>query len=331
MADMHTIVGLFEDAGEARRVIADLKQRNIKTEYIREITSVPESARALEALAADIGEPDIRFYQEGVRRGGTLVVVTAPRRDAQRAAEIMARYEMVNVDTRSAEYRRAGGDYRLRDYGTDDVVLPVIEEELQVGKRTVETGRLRVYSRVVETPVEEQVQLREERVNVERRPVDRPATDADLGAMKEGTLEVTAMSEEAVVTKRARVIEEVVVRKEAHDHSETIRDSVRRTNVEVEPLSAGEQQITERDFLVYDNDFRSHYQQHIVNRGYSYDEYTPVYRYGYSLAHDDRYRGREWADIEADARTTWEARNPGTWEEFKDSVRYAWDKVRGRR
>jgi len=93
--------------------------------------------------------------------------------------------------------------------------------------------------------------------------------------------------------------------------------------------AAGE--AAEDNFRGYDEDFRTHYQSYGTNSGYTYEQYTPIYRYGYNLANDSAYRNREWSDIEADARTRWEERNPGTWENFKDSVRYAWDKARGAR
>lgn len=87
-----------------------------------------------------------------------------------------------------------------------------------------------------ERPVEESVRLREERVSVERRPIDLPVTDADAHALKEGEIEVTERSEEAVVAKRARMVEEVVVNKEVVERDEAVRDSMRRTEVEVEKL-----------------------------------------------------------------------------------------------
>lgn len=330
MKDMRTVVGLFEDASEAQRAIKDLRSSNIAKDSIRDFTSASASAKQLEALNTDIGEPDVQFYQEGIRQGGTLVVVSAPEQDAQRAAAIMARYNMVDVDARSTEYKAAGSNYNLRDLDDGDYVLPIVEEELKVGKRTVERGRMRIYTRMTETPVEEQVSLRSEHVNVERRPVDRAVTDADMAAMKEGTIEMTEMAEEVVVSKRARVIEEVVVRKEATERTETVRDTVRRTDVDVEQLGAQGASSTS-DYASYETDFRSNYDKSYANSGYSYEEYTPVYRYGHTLATNELYNGREWADIETDARTNWEQSNPGTWEQFKDSVRYAWDKARGRR
>jgi uncharacterized protein (TIGR02271 family) len=112
--------------------------------------------------------------------------------------------------------------------------IPVVEEELRVGKRRVGRGGVRVYTRVVERPVEETVRLREERATVERRPADRPATEADFRALEKGSVEVRTSAEEAVVSKQARVTEEIEVGKEVRERSETVRDTVRHTEVQVE-------------------------------------------------------------------------------------------------
>lgn len=124
-----------------------------------------------------------------------------------------------------------------RDANQGEVSIPVIEEELQVGKRAVETGGLRFETSITERPVEENVTLREENVTVNRRPVDRAVTDADMSAIKEGDLTVTERAEQAVVGKEARVVEEVVIGKDISERTETISDTVRRTEVDVEELS----------------------------------------------------------------------------------------------
>ena len=120
-----------------------------------------------------------------------------------------------------------------------EVKLPVVEEELRVGKRQVERGGVRVFTRVEEVPVNEQVTLREETVDVHRRPVDRAVTDADIANFQEGTFEVRERDEEAVVDKQARVVEEVHIKKEAEERTETISDTVRRTDVDVEEIPGG--------------------------------------------------------------------------------------------
>ncbi len=121
----------------------------------------------------------------------------------------------------------------------DTTTLPVIEEELQVGKRTVETGGAYIKSRIVERPVEETINLREEQVRVERTPVDRPVSNTDFDTFKEGVIELNEYAEVPVVSKEARVVEEITIGKDVEEHSETIRDTVRNTEVEVENIEKG--------------------------------------------------------------------------------------------
>ena len=111
--------------------------------------------------------------------------------------------------------------------------IPLAEEQIVVGKREVGRGYVRVRSYVVETPVEERVTLHQERVDIERRPDDRPIEPGEE-AFRERVIEAAETSEEAVVSKEARVREEVVVRKEAEERTETVHDTVRRTEVEIE-------------------------------------------------------------------------------------------------
>ena len=110
-----------------------------------------------------------------------------------------------------------------------------MQEELQVGKRQVNRGGVRVYSHVVETPVSQNISLHDERILVERHPVNRAATDADFNSGK-NTVELTAMGEEAVVGKTSRVVEEIRVGKVGTDRTEQITDKVRHTEVDVENL-----------------------------------------------------------------------------------------------
>ena len=119
---------------------------------------------------------------------------------------------------------------------TGEAVIPIVEEELAVGKRQVEAGGARIRTGVVETPVEQSVNLREEHVTVSRQAVDRSATDADFQT-KDITL--TETDEVPIVAKTARVVEEVVVGKTATERTETVHDTVRRTDVEVEDLTDG--------------------------------------------------------------------------------------------
>ncbi len=122
--------------------------------------------------------------------------------------------------------------YRNRKTGNNDErTIPVIEEELQVGKREVAKGGIRLRTRIVENQVQENINLRQEKVQVERTPVDRPANANDL---KEEQLEVTERAEVPVVSKEARVVEEVSLNKEVTEKQESVKDTVRKTEVDVE-------------------------------------------------------------------------------------------------
>jgi uncharacterized protein (TIGR02271 family) len=128
--------------------------------------------------------------------------------------------------------------------GTDgsnqnQIALPVVEEKLEVGKREVERGGVRVQTRVSETPVEENVNLREEHVHVERRPVDYTFHGTEGEVFKEAMVEIREAYEELIVNKKAKVVEEVVVGKDVEQRTETIRETLRRTDVDVQPLESG--------------------------------------------------------------------------------------------
>lgn len=122
----------------------------------------------------------------------------------------------------------------LRDNG-DQVVVPIVEEQLLVGKRVEETGGAHIHTTVTEMPVQESVNLREEHVTVDRHAVDRPATAADFNTGAQD-FTLTESREVPVVAKDARVVEEVVIGKTASEHTETINDTVRHTDVVVDDL-----------------------------------------------------------------------------------------------
>jgi uncharacterized protein (TIGR02271 family) len=150
--------------------------------------------------------------------------------------------------TGSGRATQATGAERAGTRSEREEVIPVAQEELRVGKREVSGGRVRVRSYVVETPVQEQVNLREEHVRVERRPVDRAASAGD-NLFRERTIEAEERAEEAVVAKEARVKEELVLKKDVDQRTQTVSDKVRRTEVEVQDergkaIRSGERKTT---------------------------------------------------------------------------------------
>jgi uncharacterized protein (TIGR02271 family) len=237
-----------------------------------------------------------------------------------------ARQGVVSGTSLGGQRRDALTGSQQRDTSTE-AAIPVVEERLKVGKREVQRGGVRVFSRVVETPVNESIGLREEHVDVQRRPVDQPL-GADSDAFKEQTIEMRETAEEPVVEKSARVVEEVVVGKKVSQREQQISDSVRHTEVQVEQLggAAGSAALGDEDY--YRRDWTSKY----ASSGGSYDDYAPAYSYGSEMAGSDKYRGRQWNEVESDLRSDWDVRHPGaagasTWERFKAAVRHGWDRI----
>ena len=116
----------------------------------------------------------------------------------------------------------------------------------------------------------------------------------------------------------------MVVGKEATERTETVRDTVRRTDVQVEQV--GTESGASSGFEAYESDYRSNFQQSFPGGEYTFDQVKPVYQYGHTLAR--QHRGADWNSVEGQARQRWEERNPGTWEKFKNAARYAWERGR---
>lgn len=239
-----TITALFDSRADAQASADSLRQLGIDADdiHIHDNTSqTSETAHEDRGLWATIKnaflpDEDRQTYEEGVRRGGFLLTADVDETQADQAIRVLDSANTVDVNERSGQWRAEG--WNAPATGTMDRVteerIPVVEEKLQVGKREVERGGARVRSYVTEVPVHEQLRLREERVRVERRPVDRPLSEADGDALRERSVNVTAMSEEPVIAKAARVVEEVVVSKEAGERTEEVDETVRRTQVDVD-------------------------------------------------------------------------------------------------
>lgn len=194
-------------------------------------------------VGSGIPEEHAEAYETGIKSGG--IVLRAYPENAEDAVFIESKWEACggtqifsNAEQVKTVTAKSTSTATQRD--TTSGAIPVIEEELQVGKRTVETGGLNVKTNVTEREVKENVNLRDEEINVNRRPVDRDVTEADVAAVKDGNFTVTEHGEEAVIGKTARVVGEVVVDKDVTEKTETITDTVRRTDVDVEKLSADE-------------------------------------------------------------------------------------------
>lgn len=199
-------------------------------------------------VGSGIPEEHAEAYESGIKSGG--IVIRATPRTAEDAAFIESKFkscggEQVYSNAAQQTTTAAKGvssANAAQNSGANNVSIPIIEEELQVGKRAVESGGVKVKTNITEQPVEETIRLREENVTVDRRPVDRAVSQSDLDKITEGEIRIPVVQEVPVVAKEARVVEEIVINKDVTERAETVSDTVRRTDVEVEDLSDNQMQ-----------------------------------------------------------------------------------------
>ena len=257
----NNVIGLFETKSVADQVVQELKDNGFKERNINRFEG-DQGDIENELEREGVADADADYYADGLRQGGALVSVRVEDNHVDEAVDIMNRYATTDdgsdydssADTTGLTDTDAVAAADTSTVGMDTATtgtastgtagtavntegeqrLDVVEERINIGKREVQRGGTRVRRVVTERPVEEQVTLRDETIRVDRHPVDRTLTSADGDAFTEKTFEFTETDEEAVVAKEAHVTEEVVVGKEVEERTETVRDTVRRADVEIE-------------------------------------------------------------------------------------------------
>lgn len=243
-SEMTTFISLFHSADRAEAALNALEKAGFTRSSI---TSTWKSGSASDSSdysgeLTRLGVPgrDLRHFQDVIEGGGVAISLEAPEDRSDDIEDIFHRYSANKIDETDLNRGTVApvATPRLAAepvMATEGAVVPVVAEELAVGKREVERGGVRIFRRTVEEPVSESVNLHEEHVVFDRRPVDRAVTDADLTNAGR-TIELTETDEVPVVSKTARVVEEVHVGKVESDRTETVQDTVRHTEVEVEQL-----------------------------------------------------------------------------------------------
>ena len=267
-----TIVGLFSSTAQAEQVKKTLVADGYEAQSIRVVAEESSTGGGSVATASDSGYTDIGsgggtgvgekisgffrnltggdsdahdHYASGVNTGGALLTATVDDSKAEAVAATLREYGARDIEgasqaatskTSASTESMPALDNSIAASTTGETAIPIIEEELVVGKREIDRGGVRIYSHVVDRPVDADINLREEHINVERRAVNRPATAADFAAGSGSVFELNAKGEEAVVGKTSHVVEEVLVGKQSSEHTQTIHDSIRKTEVEVENL-----------------------------------------------------------------------------------------------
>ena len=353
-----TVVGLFKDRSEVDSVLADLRKEGISKDSIKVVDQhelesderlVGEEASRGEGIKGLLkrlfGTQSFMDFEHGslhrdwIRNGGFLVAVNTDDSHSARVNEIMEGYdpdaikrmtktEVTSESKRGTETLRAVSSQRSetieratgiigRD-GREEETIPVIQEEMHVGKRKVRRSSIRVIKHVTETPVEETIRLRDETVTIDRRPVDRIVGEGDIAAFADSQVEMIETTEEPVVSKETHVIEEIRITKNVVDHEEKIRDKVRRTDIDIEGF--GPERLRE---LGFKKDFSARF----AKSGGNYSEFAPAYEFGSTLASDERYRNRDWASMETETRRQWEAKGR-SWKDFGEAIRHGWESTR---
>ena len=217
-----SVISAF-DGETAGKVVEELLKAGFPERDV-EVLDGGEDEIVAEIVGRGFAEADARGFAEEVGGGKRLVAAKAPEAQVERAVAIMERHE---AERGGARERSGGGE-----------TVQAVEEELKVGKRKVATGGVRVTTRVSERPVQRTVRLREEHVEADRREVDRVLSPEEAeAAFEEKTVEMTGTAEEAVARKEARVVGEVALGKRVEERSETVRDKVRKSEVEVEEVA----------------------------------------------------------------------------------------------
>jgi len=246
-----TVIGFFDSAEEARRAVNQLEEVGVSRSHVdirenagsetvgydRDRSNDEGGIRGFfKSLFGDDDDETDRYSRVGGSSRCIVTVHAQSHEEAHRAADILDSCGAIDVDERDAQYTRtsSGSDQRR------ETTIPRVQENLEVGKRTEERGGVRVRSRIVERPVEEHVRLREEHVHVERQPVNRPLSSSDAENFREQEIELTERTEVPVVNKEARVVEEIRVSKDVTERDETIRDTVRNTEVDIDNLGDSE-------------------------------------------------------------------------------------------
>src|SRR4051812_32598792 len=231
-----TIVAVYDKFTDADAAVRDLEAARVPSQAISRHEGRSETTTTTSAPVRKEGfwarlfgsEPDhdTSIYDRSIDDGSSVVVVRVPSEQVDHVSSILETHHPIDLDERSAHYRTSGSApaSATSPMTTPTTTAPTMataptsaaapseggtiqlaEETLAVGKRAVSGATTRIRRFVVETPVQEQVSLRNETVTLERHPVTdgRPVGTADF---TDKVIEMTETSEEAVVSKTAHVV-----------------------------------------------------------------------------------------------------------------------------
>jgi uncharacterized protein (TIGR02271 family) len=153
--------------------------------------------------------------------------------------------EYVETTTTQTAVTESSGAQPTYSEMMDEVVIPLHEEEIKVGKRTIDSGQVTIRKVVTSETISQPVELRKESLVIERRGAGTasqstaPASSSPLAEriatpFEEGVVTIPLRSEEAVVEKTTVSKGEVVAKRNIGWDKQTIQRDVRREDISVD-------------------------------------------------------------------------------------------------
>ena len=221
-------------------------------------TGVKEAGLWQRLFGTDVYEHEAAIYGQTVTEGGVVISLRVPESEVAHASAVLDIHRPVDVHDRAvttgiapaarvdtiqekieavplAAVQTVAVSPKLA--AAQPEVLRLAEEQLNVGKEMAETGRTRVRRFVIEKEVAADVTLHEEHAEVLRKAISDPKYIGEID-WADQEIEVVETAEHALANKTARIVEVVALRKIGTDHVETIRDKIRRQQVEIERVDA---------------------------------------------------------------------------------------------
>ena len=126
------------------------------------------------------------------------------------------------------------GERHVSTKELDELRIPVIQEEVELGVRTRETGSVRVRTMVDEERLTLTKELTESRVAIDRVPMNRRVDRAPEERVEGATRILPVLEERLVVIKELWLVEELHIRRETVTEEVTIPVDRRMTRVEID-------------------------------------------------------------------------------------------------
>ena len=327
------------------------------------------------ALVGSMGVPEdeARYYDQEFQSGRTVVTVKADGR-YQDAYDILQRAGAYDFETRgtrtgTATTGMAAGRTATTGTATSGTTTPrtaagmtetsrpmtgergasergrtveLREEELRARKEVEQAGEVTVRKDVVTEQESIDVPVTREEVFIDRHPVENRPADRPIAEGE--TIEVPVREERVEVEKRPVVYEEVEVGKRRMQDTERVTDTVRREEARIErdgdvnvaETGAGARASGFRSWDEVSPSYQQEWERRYGNSGMRWHDVEPYRRYSYEMAHDPRYQGRSWTEVEPELKTgygDWSKRygyrnDESAWERFKDQMRSAWEETK---